>query len=441
MRIRNWTVASTRLGPRALGACLAALAFVTPALASGGRGPTAAAGVPARQAAVPPSDEPAAGPRPIPIRTASLVQRNAELVWELTMSAPFSPSALARDGRTLCVRITGKSARRKSARPTRATDATAPPAEQLCLLGPARHRVAARVALLPLSARARNRPEILAAHVSRSSSRQLTAVLPLSSVDPAALPLRWQVLSTLAPPRCHPPHPDRVGCYTTLPAVPATLPVTVPLATGCVASGPSYVTNLDTTRKVVALTFDDGPAEDTPQFLDILEREHAVATFFQIGDQESAYGRRVDRRMLADGDVIGDHTWNHHDVSAGGAAARQELEQAAAAIQATSGLRPCLFRAPYGDVSPALISLARSLGMITVAWNVDPRDWARPGATAIYDNVVGNVRPGSIVLQHDGGGDRSETLSALPQEIDTLRARGYTFVTIPQLLGLRMLHG
>jgi peptidoglycan/xylan/chitin deacetylase (PgdA/CDA1 family) len=91
-------------------------------------------------------------------------------------------------------------------------------------------------------------------------------------------------------------------------------------------------------------------------------------------------------------------------------------------------------------VSPALIGRARSLGFTTIQWDIDPRDWARPGVGAIEANVLSNAHPGAIVIMHDGGGDRSETLAALPDIIDTLRARGYTFVTVTQLLGQRVIY-
>ncbi|HEY1419053.1 MAG TPA: polysaccharide deacetylase family protein, partial [Myxococcaceae bacterium] len=182
------------------------------------------------------------------------------------------------------------------------------------------------------------------------------------------------------------------------------------------------------------------PWPDTPQFLDVLEREHVVATFFQIGEQVGTYGPAVDRRMLADGDIIGDHTWNHADVSGDGSFAAGEISSAAAAIRNLTGFNPCLFRAPGGAVSGALISEARSMGFLTIQWDVDPRDWSRPGTDSIYNTVVGTAQNGSIILQHDGGGDRSETLAALPREIDTFKREGYGFVTIPQLLGLKLIY-
>jgi peptidoglycan/xylan/chitin deacetylase (PgdA/CDA1 family) len=140
--------------------------------------------------------------------------------------------------------------------------------------------------------------------------------------------------------------------------------------------------------------------------------------------------------------MIGDHTWSHPSMpglSAG--AQRQQLLSTASAIQrATHGFTPCLWRPPYGAVNGPLVSLARSLGLLTIMWDVDPRDWATPGVGAIYGNVVANVRNGAIVLQHFGGGPRYQTLAALPQEIDTLRHRGYQFVTVAQMLGLRLIY-
>jgi peptidoglycan/xylan/chitin deacetylase (PgdA/CDA1 family) len=200
------------------------------------------------------------------------------------------------------------------------------------------------------------------------------------------------------------------------------------------------VTNGARSSHVVALTFDDGPWPDTPAFLALLERNHVPATFFQIGRQVGTYGRGVDQRILADGDIIGDHTWDHADVAGAGSHAAWEIASTRTAIARLTGFTPCLFRAPGGAVSSALIGEAHSMGFVTIEWDVDPQDWRRPGTGAILSTVLGNVRNGSIVLQHDGGGDRSQTLAALPTEIRVLRSRGYRFVTVPQLLGLRVIY-
>ena len=248
---------------------------------------------------------------------------------------------------------------------------------------------------------------------------------------------------TLRPPACTPRGPNPLGCVSLYPASGRLARLHVPRLVACVPRGPAFAAQGPTTGREIALTFDDGPWPDTPAFLDILERERVPATFFEIGEQISTYGEggAIERRMLADGDMIGDHTWSHPDVSAGGVFARDQIEQAAGAIRAaTGGFEPCLFRAPYGAVSPTLESEARALGFTTIQWDVDPRDWALPGVGEIVSNVLGNAHPGAIVIQHDGGGDRSETLAALPQEITALRREGYRFVTVTTLLGDRLVY-
>jgi peptidoglycan/xylan/chitin deacetylase (PgdA/CDA1 family) len=174
----------------------------------------------------------------------------------------------------------------------------------------------------------------------------------------------------------------------------------------------------------------------------MLERAHVPATFFEIGDQIGTYGQSgaVERRMLADGDMLGDHTWDHADVAGAGSFAAREVSRTADAIRNVSGFMPCLFRAPYGAVSNALISEVRRMGFTAVQWDIDPQDWALPGTNAIYGNVVGHAHNGAIVLQHDGGGNRSETLAAVPREIATLKREGYRFKTITDLLGLRLIY-
>jgi peptidoglycan/xylan/chitin deacetylase (PgdA/CDA1 family) len=189
-------------------------------------------------------------------------------------------------------------------------------------------------------------------------------------------------------------------------------------------------------RREVAIGFDDGPWRDTPAFVRMLERSHARATFFTIGRQLTPEYRAMLLRELKDGDVIGDHTFNHPDLTRSGRV-RAELQQTIGAIRALSGYTPCVFRPPYGSFDGSVLSVARSLGLATVLWNVDPSDYAQPGVGAIERRVLAQVRPGSIVISHDGGGTRTETLDAYPAIIAALRARGYRIVTIPELLGFR----
>ena len=144
--------------------------------------------------------------------------------------------------------------------------------------------------------------------------------------------------------------------------------------------------------------------------------------------------------MLRDGDMIGDHTWTHPNYTGTGPYERVQVVRAADAIRAATGFYPCLFRAPYGNASPAQLAQIRSLGMTTIQWDIDPRDWALPGVAAIEDDVLTNARNGGIVEMHNGGGPRQETIDALPTIITTLRKRGYRFVTITQMLGYRLIY-
>jgi peptidoglycan/xylan/chitin deacetylase (PgdA/CDA1 family) len=189
-------------------------------------------------------------------------------------------------------------------------------------------------------------------------------------------------------------------------------------------------------RREVAFGFDDGPWRDTSAFVRMLERSHARATFFVIGRQLSPAYRPTFLRELRDGDVLGDHTFTHPYLTRSGQV-HGELRQTIGAIRSLSGYTPCVFRPPYGAYDGAVVRTARSLGLATVLWNVDPADYTQPGAGTIARRVLAQVQPGSIVISHDGGGPRGQTLAAYPTIIAVLRARGYRIVTIPELLGFR----
>jgi peptidoglycan/xylan/chitin deacetylase (PgdA/CDA1 family) len=189
-------------------------------------------------------------------------------------------------------------------------------------------------------------------------------------------------------------------------------------------------------RREVAIGFDDGPWTDTAAFLQMLERNRAQATFFVIGSQVSPRYRTTLLRALRDGDVLGDHTFSHPDLTRAGDV-RGQLRHTISAIRAITGYTPCVFRPPYGTYDSSVIATARSLGLATVLWNVDPSDYSQPGAAAIEGRVLAQVQPGSIIISHDGGGPRGQTLAAYPGIIRGLRARGYRIVTIPELLGFR----
>lgn len=187
-------------------------------------------------------------------------------------------------------------------------------------------------------------------------------------------------------------------------------------------------------RKVIALTFDDGPGPQSPAILDILRDKGVHATFFNLGSQAAAFPA-VEQRALAEGHQIANHSNTHPDLTKlDKAAMRAEITGGFAGIKAASGVDTRILRAPYGAFGTKQWTDASDLIDMNVLWDIDTLDWKRPGPNAIHDAVLSNAHNGAIVLMHDGGGDRSQDVKALPRIIDDLRAQGYEFVTIDQLM-------
>jgi peptidoglycan-N-acetylglucosamine deacetylase len=190
-----------------------------------------------------------------------------------------------------------------------------------------------------------------------------------------------------------------------------------------------------TTRvRDIALTFDDGPGPYTPGVLSVLEQARVRATFFAIGKMERYFSEST-AREIRDGDVVGDHTENHPFLARMSAHEQhEELFEQIARIELLGGTRPTLFRPPYGSFNATTLRELRALHLLMVMWSVDTGDYAHPGVPAIVQRVLAGARPGAIMLMHDGGGDRAQTIAALPVIIRELRARGFHLVTVPQLL-------
>ncbi len=193
----------------------------------------------------------------------------------------------------------------------------------------------------------------------------------------------------------------------------------------------------------VALTFDDGPDPKwTPQVLDILKANGIKATFFLVGVNAEKYPDLV-RRIVAEGHEIGNHTYYHPNLSiCWPEHIRLELNATQLLIETITGRSTTLFRPPYNaDTSPSSLAdlaplrIANEMNYLVVLENIDPQDWARPGADVILERIKQQRRDGSIILLHDAGGDRSQTIAALPQIIDWLHVRGDTIVPLSALLG------
>jgi Predicted xylanase/chitin deacetylase len=186
---------------------------------------------------------------------------------------------------------------------------------------------------------------------------------------------------------------------------------------------------------MVALTFDDGPNPMyTPQILGILAQYNVHATFFEVGQQVQQYPA-LSSQVVQAGNVVGDHTWDHPSLTnIPPAQQTSEIERASAAIKAASGTTPTLLRPPYGNTNLQVETVTAEQHMTTVLWSVDTVDWSRPGVQSIVNTALNNAHDGSIILLHDGGGDRSETVAALPSIIKGLQARHYQLATVPNLI-------
>jgi peptidoglycan/xylan/chitin deacetylase (PgdA/CDA1 family) len=195
-----------------------------------------------------------------------------------------------------------------------------------------------------------------------------------------------------------------------------------------------YVRIAGSQHRELALTFDDGPGPYTPEVLATLKRHKVPATFFEVGVLEQWFHVST-TAIAAHGDVIGDHTESHAPMSQLSAAQQQsQLLQETAAIGRWGAPFPRLFRPPYGLWNKTTVKLLQRYRMLMVLWTVDTNDYLRPGVSKIVHTVVSGARPGAIILMHDGGGNRQQTVEALPRIIKALRARGYKLVTVPQLL-------
>jgi peptidoglycan/xylan/chitin deacetylase (PgdA/CDA1 family) len=181
----------------------------------------------------------------------------------------------------------------------------------------------------------------------------------------------------------------------------------------------------------IALTIDDGPSPIyTPQILQILEKYHVTASFSMVGENVTYYPG-VARDVADAGHVIVNHTWDHADLATlSQSRMRAEIANASDAIHTAVGRAPTIFRAPYGAWSRATLEYCASENLMPLDWSVDPQDWARPGVSKIVSTIVKNTQTGSIILEHDGGGNRSETVAALKIAIPRLLDEGYHFKAV-----------
>ena len=190
----------------------------------------------------------------------------------------------------------------------------------------------------------------------------------------------------------------------------------------------------DNGQKLVALTFDDGPSEYTQRYLDILAQYHAKATFFELG-QNVREMPQLSKAVLAAGHQIASHTDSHKDLTTLDEPTLQsEISKSLGSIKDATGVQTTVVRPPYGSFRERNWLHTKGLMSTSVLWTQDSKDWELPGVDQIVANSTVNIQPGSIILMHDGGGNRDQDLEALPKIIQSLQQQGYTFVTIDELM-------
>jgi peptidoglycan-N-acetylglucosamine deacetylase len=191
--------------------------------------------------------------------------------------------------------------------------------------------------------------------------------------------------------------------------------------------------SLPSDRKVIALTFDDGPSKErTNDILYVLSKYNVKATFFVLGQNVQNYPGLA-LKIVQHGHSIGNHTWNHPYSQQSKASAARQIDRTTDIIYKVTGVKTELFRPPGGYINNGLVAHAKQKQNTIIMWSVDTSDY-RNSTKKILDNALNHAKPGGIILLHDGGGDRWNTLIALPHLIEGLQKKGYEFVTIPELL-------
>ncbi len=201
------------------------------------------------------------------------------------------------------------------------------------------------------------------------------------------------------------------------------------------SSTPSAYSSAHVDGPYIAMTFDDGPSPlTTPHLLDLLEQRHIKATFFLIGQNAEKYPDLV-RRILADGNEIGNHSWSHPQLSKlSDDRVNQEISKTQDTIKNETGFTPTIMRPPYGALTKKQREwIEQKYGLNIILWSVDPFDWKRPGGAVIEQRILSGARPGAIILSHD---IHKQTVDAMPATLAALADKGFKFVTVSQLLAM-----
>ncbi|MFD4370388.1 polysaccharide deacetylase family protein [Streptomyces sp. NPDC058486] len=184
--------------------------------------------------------------------------------------------------------------------------------------------------------------------------------------------------------------------------------------------------------KCIALTFDAGPGKDTPHLLDVLKEKQVPATFFLLGHKHVDRYPKVVRRIADEGHEVANHTWSHRILTdLDEAEIREELSRTQDAIEKITGRKPVLMRPPQGRTDSTVSDVSRELGLAQVLWSITAKDYSTTDSALIEERVLTQAHRDGIILLHD---IYDGTVPAVPEIIDELQRRGYTFVTVPELL-------
>ena len=265
--------------------------------------------------------------------------------------------------------------------------------------------------------------------IAPGSTGSLTVKVPAENIVPLLSPLGVLARNAAMNPTPRASLSSMLPLLDSLPATPTPTPTPTPTSESS-ALPPAKAERVDCTKaKCVALTFDDGPGPKTGKLLDDLKKADAPATFFVVGPNAKTRPELL-KRMVAEGHEIGNHTWNHRSLpSLSSSKIRSEIDRTNEAIDAAIGEHATLMRPPYGARNAITDRLAQAP---VILWDVDTLDWKHRNADKVVEATISQTRPGSIVLMHD---IHPSTVAAVPRLLAKLKAKGYTFVTVSELLG------
>jgi peptidoglycan/xylan/chitin deacetylase (PgdA/CDA1 family) len=353
-----------------------------------------------------------------PVESASVTQENASLVLEAELKEPFTPRPLDRQpdladptASYLCFELTpesGDDSKRVCVGGSQGFTDTVGVSDQVAEGTTAEREVSAKVRF-PVPGKVR-------------------AVVPTAAIGLEPGTYSWGI--EFSKGTCG----QEEDCSGTFSSDGESFELAQALPVGCSGGKGEVVRRASGADSQVALTFDDGPGSFSEGAVEALKRHGARGTFFPVGQLVRTDPETL-RGIIEAGNELGNHSDDHSQLPD-----KDNIEAATEAIVEATGFRPCLFRAPYGLTDAAQSETLRKLKLDSILWDVDTNDYSGSSAEMIAETIISEATPGSIVLLHDGGGDRSQLAPALDIAIPELQSRGLELVTVTELLGQKFLY-